>query len=333
MRQGLLSSTSYFALRTPDGVGGGAATVPDNTEAAPAGGAGSRPEAAAPTPPAAAEAPAAPAADAAAAAPAAETPAAKAEPAEHTPSLIEAAKGKEAAADGAVKPAGAAPETPAKAGTESAPAAEPAKSGEPAKDPSADTGAEKPKAGDAAPEVKPPEPLKYEAFKLPGEVKLDEERLKAFTDIVGPNQVKQEAAQQLIDLHTGEIQRTFQAAEKAQRDYWTTQIDKWKTQTRSDSEIGGNRLETSLSIAKAVVEEYGGSKEQQAEFWRHISETQGNGMGNYLGFLRLLHNIGRALNVFEDSIVPAASAPAVRSKEPGQRGWYGPPGERRASAG
>jgi hypothetical protein len=353
--RGLLNSTSYFALRTPDGVGGG-----DNAGGATAGGQSGSPhsDAAAPASQGAGDAAAGAKADGGTAAAqaggndaaageaasatgdaavgdakATAVPAKDAAPASesHAPSLIEAAKGKEAAADGAAKPAEGekpTPETPAKAETESKPA-EPGK--EAAKEPSAQTGAGEAKAADAAPEVKPPEPVKYDAFKVPETVKLEESRLKAFTDIVGPAQVKQDTAQALMDLHVGEITNAFKLAEQSQRDYWAKQIDTWKTQTRNDTEIGGNRLETSLSIAKAVVEEYGGSKEQQAELWQHISETRGNGMGNYVGFIRLMHNIGVALNVFEDSIVPAASAPAKRSNEPGQRGWYG--GERRASAG
>lgn len=338
MTRGTLFSSTYLSpLRTPDGVGGGAgSTAPDNAALA-TGSAGSapQPDSAAATPPAAsAPAAAAVAEGSSSPSPGGVEPAAAAQPAPaaaapHTPSLIEAAKGKDAAADGAAPPAATSEttETPAQAGDESK-AAEPAK--EAAKEPSAETSAGDAKAADAASDVKPPEPIKYDAFKVPDQVKLEDDRVKAFTDIVGPAQVNQETAQKLIDLYVAEMQQAADRASQAQRDYWTSQIDTWKTEIRKDAEIGGNRLETSLSIAKAVIEEYGGTQEQKAELWRHISD-QGNGMGSYPGFVRLMHNIGRAMNVFEDSIVPAASAPVARSKEPGQRGWYG--SERRASAG
>ena len=82
---------------------------------------------------------------------------------------------------------------------------------------------------------------------------------------------------------------------------WDTLNDTWKTELRNDPELGGNRLETTLSLAKAVVEEYLAPAEQ-AEYMAHM---RNNGMGNFKLHVKLLHNIGKAMNVFEDGIVPA----------------------------
>jgi hypothetical protein len=174
-------------------------------------------------------------------------------------------------------------------------------------------------ANEASAEAQPPAPVKYEAFKVPEGVKLDDKELAKFTDIVGSAQVKQEDAQKLVDLYVAERQRDVEAIRQEQRRVWDALNDTWKSELRKDQVLGGNRLETSLSMAKAVIEEYGGSPEQVRELLAH---TTNNGMGNYAGFVRLLHNIGQALNIFEDGIVPANPKPPKPVKGPGQRGWY-----------
>jgi hypothetical protein len=110
-----------------------------------------------------------------------------------------------------------------------------------------------------------------------------------------------------------------------QRKVWNDLNSKWQSETRNAPDIGGPRLERSLATAKALIEEYGGSKAQQSELMRHI---QNNGMGNYAGFIRLLANIGNKLNVFEDFSVGAPSSPAQShggqrgAPGSGRAGWY-----------
>lgn len=213
--------------------------------------------------------------------------------------------------------------------------AEPAK--EPAKEPveakpEAVKDAEKPKEEPAkvteaepAKEAAPPEPaapIKYETFKIPETIKLDDKELGKFTEIASAAGIKQDQAQSLIDLYIADATRMRQDLQTEQRRTWDTLNDTWKDGTRKDPEIGGNRLETSLSMAKAFIEEYGGTPEQVRDL---IAHTTNNGMGNYVNFLRLLCNAGRALNVFEDKIVGAnngAPKPARGAPGSGGRGWY-----------
>lgn len=279
--------------------------------------------------PPAVESAAPPVADAAAAASATEAaaaPAAETAP-QSEPSLLESATGKkpEAAADGADKGT----ETPAPADAakpdgdkDAKPDGDKKPEGEadPAKKDAAETD---PAKKDATAEAQPPAPIKYDAFKVPEGLALDQERVAKFAEIAGPAQVSQEVAQQLLDLHVAEMQKfaqdvTDQAA-KHQRETWNKLNDTWKTELRNDAELGGNRLETSLSMAKAVIEEYGGNADQVRDLLAH---TSNNGMGNYPGFVRLLANIGQALNVFEDGIVPASPSPPNMPKSRGEK-WYG----------
>ena len=45
-------------------------------------------------------------------------------------------------------------------------------------------------------------------------------------------------------------------------------------------------------------------------------------MGNFKPLVRLLSNLGKALNIFEDSSVPANPTAPKMPKTPGNRGWY-----------
>lgn len=320
----------YRPVFAPDGpaAGGG-------TEAA-AAAAGDSGPAAAPTP-AASDGGATDAGGAAAAAPAADValsagdvaPAASglaASPAGE-PTLLEAAEGKKPAAE---TPAGEnkdqpAPTEAAKPDGDKKPDGDVKEKGEgdkpkPESDkPAAETD---PAKKDATAEAQPPAPIKYDAFKLPDGVKLDEERLSKFTEVAGKGQVTQEVAQDLVNLHIEEMQRLEkdiqQRATQNQQDVWKALNDGWKAELRKDERLGGNRIETNLSMAKAVLEEYGGTPEQVRDLLAH---TKANGMGNYPGFIRLLVNIGEALNVFEEGSVAGDTRPPKAAGSRAER-WY-----------
>jgi hypothetical protein len=229
-----------------------------------------------------------------------------------TPESKDAAASKDAPAPAdAAKPEGdkAKPETK----SEAKPDAKPEAKGEGEKDAA--------KATDPAKDAtahEPPAPIKYEAFKTPDGIKLDDGKLAQFSEIAGAAQVKQEDAQKLVDLYVDAVQELNKQASQHQRDVWSSLNDSWKEELRKDPNLGGNRLETSLAMAKAVIEEYGGSKEQVADYLRHITA---NGMGNFIGHVRLLHNIGAALNIFENGIVPANPKPPSVKGSRGSR-WY-----------
>jgi len=237
------------------------------------------------------ETPAAPVVEAAPAA--AETPAAAEAPT--GASLLSEAEGKKPAEPAeAAKPEGNEGAAPAKEGDEAAKAAEA--------------------------EAAKPEPITFEAFNVPEGLELKDDAVKQFTEILGdPNLSAQERGQKLVDMYAAEVKGVHEAYAQQQVDTWRQLNDSWKEELRSDPEIGGNRVGTTLSIAKAVIEEFGGSKEQQAALLAHVDN---NGMGNYAGFVRLLHNIGAAMNVLEDRIVSSPSSSPSAPKSKAER-WYG----------
>lgn len=174
----------------------------------------------------------------------------------------------------------------------------------------------------------PPAALVLEDLKLPEGVKLLDEPAKAFLETLNKADLDSKGrAQGLIDLHLKEMERVATEVAKArddhQRKVWSELNIERKNELKKDF---GNTWETRLGMAKAVIEEYGGTPEQKAILFDRLSEDKGTGMGNDVHLNRLLANIGKALNVFEDSMVTAnPKAPGMPKGSPGsgKTGWYG----------
>jgi hypothetical protein len=115
-----------------------------------------------------------------------------------------------------------------------------AQSGE--KKPEEGAGEKKPEAGQ-----KPEEPIKYEAFKLPEGVTLDETKLADFTKLAGEAKLPQETAQKLVDLYAAEMKQVQEAPMRA----WTDLQTKWQADVKADPVIGGANLDKNLAATKA----------------------------------------------------------------------------------
>jgi hypothetical protein len=305
LRSMLFGSVRLFA---PAGDGAAPATPAPGAAPADAAAAVTVPAVAGESPAGAAASPDVKPAESATPAPAAtETP-------QSTPSLLETAPSAKAKADAADKPV----ETPV---TTDTPAPAEVKKDEPKPDAAAAKPDDKAApATDALAKDTPPAPRSYDAFKVPEGAKLDDEQVKKFTAVLDDDKLDHQGrAQNLIDMHVAELTRVAEQAAQHQRDVWNELNNGWKEDLRKDEVLGGNRLETSLGVAKAVIETFGGTAEQQKEL---IAHTSVNGMGNYPGFIRLLHNIGVALNVLEDGIVPG-NAPSANSGKSRSERWYG----------
>jgi hypothetical protein len=134
-----------------------------------------------------------------------------------------------------------------------------------------------------------PQARTYDAFKAPEGVKFDDAQVKSFTDLLDNAELPhQERAQKLIDMHVGEINRVIQEQRDHQLKSWSDFTDSLKSDFKKDPELGGNRQETSLGIAKYVLEQMGGSADQQKDLIAMMNHT---GMGNHVGLIRMLNNV------------------------------------------
>lgn len=161
---------------------------------------------------------------------------------------------------------------------------------------------------EAKPEVKPEapeEPFKYEPFKLPEGVPVDENRITAFQDIIAPHKLDQDTAQKLVDMHV-ETMRDFQNAlvAKQHSDFAETRRQ-WVDQIRSDPVLGGPGHLTALRTA-ARMRDLLVSEEHRAEFADFMRVT---GAGDHPAMMRLLHNAARFLDEPAPPPTPARPVP------------------------
>jgi hypothetical protein len=162
----------------------------------------------------------------------------------------------------------------------------------------------------------------YQEFKAEG-VTLDAKGVNELNRLIdhsirdGQNFDHQSFRDGLIKQHVGEMKRYADEMAKNQRKVWNELNTGWKNDLRRDPELGGRNLDTSLSRAKAVLED----NLSPADVKALLVHADNNGMGNFPPFIRLLNNIGKKLNVFEDSIVSGGRAPAP-ARGSGNRGWY-----------
>jgi len=295
-------------LRAPEGETGAAAPpASPAAESAPAPAAAAPSGDAAPAPAATPESTAAPAAST-------EAPAATPESAS---SLLGAAEAKVPGDDaGKTSPDQGSAETD-KGDATAKPATDEAKP-DAAKDAAKD-GKDKPAPADEALAPKP-QAKTYDAFKAPEGVKFDDTQVKSFTDLLDNAELPhQDRAQKLIDMHVGEINRVIQEQRDHQLKSWSDFTDSLKSDFKKDPDLGGNRQETSLGIAKYVLEQMGGNADQQKDLIAMMNHT---GMGNHVGLIRMLNNIYERF-LAQPSPVPG-SAPNQATRGNFQDVMYGP---------
>lgn len=124
-------------------------------------------------------------------------------------------------------------------------------------------------------------PEKYE-FKAPEGKEFDPEMLSAFEAGARKANLPQEAAQEILD--------SMGTAMAARQEKIATA---WADETRGDKELGGDKLNETLSVTKKVLDTFGDDEARVL--------LDSTGLGNHLAFVRLFHKIGKAIS--EDTFV------------------------------
>lgn len=129
-------------------------------------------------------------------------------------------------------------------------------------------------------------------LKLPNGVELDEASASEFKSIVNdkaltPNQ----RAQKIVDLA---VKR-----EQGRVDAHLARVNEWAESVRTDKELGGEKLEETLSVAKKAVDL---GPPELKEF------LNASGLGNHPSVVRWAYNVGKALS--EDRFVAGSGGNA-----------------------
>lgn len=126
-------------------------------------------------------------------------------------------------------------------------------------------------------------PEKYEPFKTPEGVKLDEKLSTKLQAVAKELNLTQEQAQKLADLgveHGQLLQDTLKSE-------LTKAAAGWAEQSRADKEFGGDKFDENLGVAKKGFAQFG-----TPELGKLLKES---GLGNHPEVLRMNYRIGKAL--------------------------------------
>jgi hypothetical protein len=135
--------------------------------------------------------------------------------------------------------------------------------------------------------TKTTEPVVPESYdlKMPEGVQLDSAAAEEFTTIAKELKLDQAAAQKLADI--GAKMATRQAEAHAQL------VETWTEQVKTDKEIGGDKLDENLGVARKAIDTFG-----SPELKELLNST---GLGNHPEFVKLAFKVGKAIS--EDRFV------------------------------
>ena len=196
----------------------------------------------------------------------------------------------------------------------------------------------KPEAADKkeAPPLEVKAPPVYDALKLPENVKLDDARVKKFDELLGKTELAGKAdhaamtalRQDLANFYIEEVNRIGNQVTQHQRDVWNRLIEQRFNELKSDPQLGGNRIETTLGNAKYALESLlpSVSEGSQAPFTKKdasdlIGIMDAGGVSHSKLMIKALNAIYELLREPEP-VNPNLPSERSGPKEAGQRGWY-----------
>jgi hypothetical protein len=140
-------------------------------------------------------------------------------------------------------------------------------------------------------------PEKYE-FKAPEGQSFDANVLAQFEEVAREINLPQAEAQKMLD-------KIAPALAQKQADIIKAAQDEWVASTKADKEIGGDKLDANLSVAKKALDTFGTPALRDL-----LNES---GLGNHPEIIRAFYKAGKAIS--EDSFVPGGSKPASNSDQ------------------
>ena len=145
--------------------------------------------------------------------------------------------------------------------------------------------------GDQAPanptETKPEAPAVPDAYdlKMPEGVELDPAAAEEFTAIAKDLKLDQSSAQKLADVAAKQAQRQAESHAKL--------VESWVEQVKADKEIGGDKFDENLGIAKKALDTFGTPELKDV--------LHASGLGNHPEVIRAFYKAGKAIS--DDSFV------------------------------
>jgi hypothetical protein len=137
-------------------------------------------------------------------------------------------------------------------------------------------------------------PESYE-FQMPEGVELDKAAADEFSGIAKEYGLTQEQAQKVADVGAKMVQRQLEAH--------AAQVAAWTEAVKTDKEIGGDKLNENLAIARKTIDTFG-----SPELKNVLNQT---GLGNHPEIVKLAYKIGKAIS--DDGFVRGGNTTAQKS--------------------
>ena len=159
-----------------------------------------------------------------------------------------------------------------------------------------------------------PEPIAYE-YTPPETLHLDDalkERVHSALDAFRADPTK--GAQGLLELHANEMQRYAEGLLAKQYEVFNETRRGWVTEVLADPVLGGSGHNTAMGVIARMRDRFVSDADMPA-FKQFLEVT---GAGDHPQFLRLLHNVGRALD--EPALPPPNPKPTPNNGQPPKKG-------------
>lgn len=130
-------------------------------------------------------------------------------------------------------------------------------------------------------------------FTMPEGVELDSTAADEFKAIAKELKLDQASAQKVADIGAKMAQRQAESHVKL--------VETWVEQVKVDKEIGGDKLQENLAVAKKALETFGTPELRDV--------LNASGLGNHPEVIRAFYKAGKAIS--EDRFVQGAPAAAV----------------------
>ena len=141
-----------------------------------------------------------------------------------------------------------------------------------------DTQADSSKSEEPAAENQPDD-ADYD-FTLPEGFTANEELAGDLKALAKENGLSKEVTQKFADLGVKMQQQQAEA--------WQTQVDQWAEQVKADKEIGGEKFEQNIALAKQALDSFGGQELKDL--------LQSTGFGNHPAIVKAFYNIGKSVS-------------------------------------
>ena len=137
-------------------------------------------------------------------------------------------------------------------------------------------------------------PEEYE-FTPPDGIEIDPDKLEAFGEYAHSLGLSQDQFQKLIEY---DIERSA-SAQKSMAEAYGERISSWADATRVDKELGGEKLNENLGLAKKAMEKYASPALAKLIDSPSAKNPDGLGLGNHPEVIRLFYRVGKAISESE----------------------------------